>query len=294
MSTRCWSLNDHGIDLPTKMNNPSTTWSYGVSLKKFSKRLLQLSAAALAVSAAVSHSPAALGEETATLRVQFKIKGDAPKGSKITPTVDQAFCGQFGIPDETLVVNPDNKGIANVILYADTGRLGTKLPKVDAEPKTVVLANENCRFQPRVVFVTVGDTLKITNPDKVSHNANMQFLVNTPENPNIPPGGSHETTPASAEPAPIPVSCNIHPWMKAQVVVIDNPYGAASDADGVIEIKGLPAGKVTMRAIHDAGRMSTVYLNGKKTSWRGARWKLELKPGVNDLGVVEVDADVFK
>ena len=37
-----------------------------------------------------------------------------------------------------------------------------------------------------------GDTLVVTNPDPIGHNANLQFLANTPQNILIPAGQKKE------------------------------------------------------------------------------------------------------
>ncbi len=64
----------------------------------------------------------------------------------------------------------------------------------------------------------------------------------------------------------VTVKCNIHPWMKGYVRVVDTPYYAISHSDtldgkdkveknntnfGTYEIKGLPAGKVRVIAWHE-------------------------------------------
>lgn len=260
----------------------------------FSKRtvLAAIGVFALVIPSAVA-TPAG-AEETGTLRMTFKLKGDAPKSQPVQPNVDQAFCGQFQIPDESLVVNPENKGIKNVIVYVYTGRRGTDLPEMDLEAKTHVLANQNCRFEPHVVIAKKGDTIKVTNPDKVGHNANFQFFNNQQQNLTVPAGGAVDVKLEEAEPAPIPVACNIHNWMKAQLVVLDHPFAAVSSEDGVLEISGLPVGKeIVFRANHENGSLKDVIIDGEEESWRGSRFEVEIKPGMNDMGVIEVPVDAF-
>lgn len=259
----------------------------------FSKRTFLTAITALAIGATAVATPAS-AQETATLKMTFKLKGDAPKSNPIQPNVDKAFCGQFQIPDETLIVNPDNQGIKNVIVYVYTGRRGTELPEMKLEAKTHTLANENCRFEPHVVIAKKGDTIKVTNPDKVGHNANFQFFNNKQENLTVPAGGEVKVELKDSEPAPIPVACNIHNWMKAQLVVLDHPFGAVSDENGVLEISGLPVGQeIVFRANHENGSLKDVIIDGKEESWRSSKFEMELKAGMNDMGVVEIPADAF-
>jgi len=258
-------------------------------------RTPRLSVARVACLTAVLFASSAVDQETGTLRMTFKYKGDPPKPGTIDPTNDKAFCGQKEIPDESLLVNPENNGIKNVIVYVYTGRRGTELPDMELEAKTHVLANQDCRFQPHVLIAKKGDTIKVTNPDKVGHNANFAFFRNDSQNVTVPAGGEVEIELEEAEPAPIPVACNIHNWMKAQVVVLDHPFAAKSDENGVLEIKGLPTGdEIVFRANHESGSLSDVIINGEEESWRGNRFEVEIEPGMNDMGTIEVPASAFE
>ena len=238
-------------------------------------------------------------DKTGTLRITFKLKGDAPKLENIEPTTDKAFCGKKDIPDESLVVNKKNKGIKNVIVYkyVSSRDIDRNAEIKNPKPKVVTLANQACRFEPHVVITTVQDTIKVTNPDAVGHNANFTFIRNDQQNPTVPAGGSVDVVTTVNEPAPIPVTCNIHNWMKAYVLVLhpDHAYAGVSDADGVLEIKGLPVGEeIEFRANHESGSLKEVIVGGKETEWSRSRFELTIKEGLNDMGVVEVPADAFK
>lgn len=233
-------------------------------------------------------------EETGTLRMQFVYDGEVPKRPALDINKDQAFCGKHDLKNESLIVNPTNKGIKNVVLFIKTGRRGTELPEYEPVNKTHVLANENCRFEPRIVIARVGDTLKVTNPDEVGHNANVSFFRNDPANPMIPVGGEHLIELKQPEPSAMPITCNIHPWMKAFLVVTEHPFAAVSDDDGVIEIEGLPVGtKLMFQLNHEAGKIDEVEVNGKKEKWRGQRFEVEIEPGMNDWGKVTVPEDAL-
>ena len=204
--------------------------------------------------------------------------------------------GKFGLKDESLVVNKDNKGISNIFVFVYTGRGGTKLAKVPPQNKMHELANKDCRFEPHAMVLQAGDTLKVTNPDDVGHNANLQFFNNKAENFVIPAKQHKEVVLTQAEPAVTEVACNIHPWMKAQVLVLDHPFAAITDKDGVVVIKGLPAGeKIVFRATHELGTFKNeIYVDGKKDKWKSNKFEVKIKEGMNDMGVVEVPAKEFK
>jgi len=46
----------------------------------------------------------------------------------------------------------------------------------------------------------------------------------------------------------IPVHCNEHPWMKAYIGVVTNPFYAVTGKGGTFTLKGLPAGEYTIEA----------------------------------------------
>lgn len=251
------------------------------------KALTFLSALVLCSGASV------LAADTGDLKIRFEYAGDAFDPADVTVDKDIEFCGKTKLKNERLLVNKENKGIQNVVVYVYTGRGGSDLPKSKPVNKTHTLANDKCRFEPRVVIAQVGDTLKITNPDEVVHNANLNFFNNKGVNPVIPAGGEVSVELKTDEPAPIQVDCNIHPWMKARLVVLDHPFVAISDENGDMTIKGLPAGEeLVFRVWAEAADkpIDEVTIDGKKAEWKRNRFEVDIKPGMNDMGTVVVPA----
>lgn len=237
----------------------------------------------------------ALAQETGDLKIRFEYGGDPVSPDPINVNKDTQFCGQHGLVSEKLLVNSDNKGIKNVIVYVYTGRGGSDLPEASPKNETHELANSQCRFAPHIVIAQTGDTLKVTNPDPVGHNANLNFFRNNAQNFTIPAGGSKSVKLEEPEPAPIPVDCNIHPWMRAYIVVLEHPFAAKSDENGELVIKGLPAGEeLTFRVYHEAGRIDDVTVAGEQQSWRRSRFDVKIEPGVNDMGTVVIPADALE
>lgn len=235
-------------------------------------------------------------QETGTLKAKFVFGGAAFKPEPVNVNKDVDFCGKHPLVNERLLVNAEGKGIQNVVLYVFTGRGGSKLPPQAATNATHELANDKCRFEPRIVVMQAGDTLKITNPDAVGHNANLNFFANPAQNITIPPGAEKLVKVEKAEPAPIPVDCNIHPWMRAYVIALDHPFVAVSNNNGEIEIKGLPAGeKLSFRLYHEAaaGTIKEVLVDGKPTALKKNVLELDIKSGMNDVGTITIPADAL-
>ena len=49
----------------------------------------------------------------------------------------------------------------------------------------------------------------------------------------------------------MPLSCNLHRWMRAYANVVTNPFFAVTGANGAFELRGLPAGTFTIEAWHE-------------------------------------------
>ncbi len=227
------------------------------------------------------------------LKMKFVVNGKAPVMKPLMATKDPAVCANPKNPkllEETFVVGNDG-GIQNVLIYLvpDTK---TKLkihPDYEVSAKdTVVLDNVKCRFEPHVLTVRVGQTFELKSSDPVGHNSNVAFTTNNPINPTLPPLGTFKVKPADLtkpERRATPVSCSIHPWMTAWVMVQDHPYMAVSDADGVVEIKNLPVGKHTFQLWQERDG----YLNptGSAKFVKG-KAEIEIKAGMNDLKELKV------
>jgi len=218
----------------------------------------------------------------------FLYKGTPPTPNKIRPEKDPEYCGKHDIFDETLTVNKDNKGIANVVVYLVDATKPKIHPDYDKTAKDKIeVDNENCRFSPHVLGIRVGQTLVVGNKDPIAHNTKADFFKNTPFNDLIPAKGSIEKSFNQEEATPSTLACSIHPWMNGYVLIRDNPYFAISDKDGKISIKNLPAGEHTF-IVWNTKFLTSVTVDGKATTWMRGRVKLNIKKGANSLGKVEV------
>lgn len=47
------------------------------------------------------------------------------------------------------------------------------------------------------------------------------------------------------------MKCDIHPWARAWVGVLDHPFFAVTGADGRYGIRGLPPGRYTLEVWHE-------------------------------------------
>ncbi|MFM9060007.1 MAG: methylamine utilization protein [Planctomycetaceae bacterium] len=245
-----------------------------------------LLAAALAVLAA----PAARADEWGSIKGRFVFGGDAPAAAELKADKDVEVCGKHKLVNEELVVGAD-KGVANVVVFVRDKEVKVNPALKSTEP--VVLDNKSCRFEPHVVFVQTGQPLVIKNSDSVGHNSNVATTKNPPSNTLIPAEGETKLTFADEEARPAQVTCNVHPWMKAWLVVRPNPYAAVSKADGTFEIKGVPVGEVELQLTHEKGYVADTASKQGKTDKKG-RLKVKVEAGGTDLGDVVLAPAMFQ
>lgn len=244
----------------------------------------------------------------ATLTGVIKIQGSPPQLAAIAVSGDDAaVCAPGGQlpPNESVVVAKQGGGLANVLLYLDM-----KVPESWAEHpdhaarKNAVLKGpegfdqKQCRFLSHVFAMRSTQTVMLINSDPVGHNTSIQPTKGaTAQNKTLPAGASAPYNPGGATNGAFPVTCAIHPWMKAYMATFDHPYFAVSaETDGGFEIKNLPSGvDLRLRAWHEqAGYLKpvkvTVNGNADATPWKKGRYKTKLQNGQPMKMEIVIDA----
>jgi plastocyanin len=252
----------------------------------------------LAATAFVIMAGTAGAAEWGDLTATFVYDGPPPKAADAKITSDREFCTQFHVIDESLLVDAESGGVANVIMYVYVGRGKEKPPVHESYAETaqakVSLDNQHCRFAPHVVPLRTSQTLVVENSDAIGHNTNFAFLSNPGFNELIPTGGKKELQIHIEERVPVKVACNIHPWMVGWLVVKEHPYIGVSDKQGRLEIKQLPAGEWTFQMWHEkVGYLRELSFDGGTTD-RGGRFTVTIKPGTNDLGQFKLPPSLFE
>ena len=232
------------------------------------------------------------------LKITFVYGGTRPTPQPVDMgnNADAPYCIKHNPVDESLVVGPEGQ-LANVVVYLRSSDAPVHASYTEQEGQEVKLVNKGCRFEPHVAKVWTRQKLVLTNEDKMNHNSKAHFVKNDIKfNPIIQPKGSSPYEFSKSETVPIEIACNLHPWMKAHVLVRDNPYMGVSGPDGVLVIKNLPTGNWEFIIWHERpGYVTDAKRNGKSEVWTRGRVKLAIKPDVeNDLGTVEIAAELLK
>lgn len=187
--------------------------------------------------------------DTGQIAGTIKLDGPAPARRPIDMSKDPG-CAQNrngAALAENVVAGADG-GLANAVVYISQGLSGTE----PASSSPVKLEQKGCQYAPHVVAVNPGQPMSIVNDDKTIHNVH----------PDPRPGGNKgwnksqtagtppiEVVWANEEVA-IPVKCNIHPWMRAYIVVVKGPYGVSGE-NGAFKLDGVPPGTYTLTAWHE-------------------------------------------
>jgi len=173
-------------------------------------------------------------------------EGVIPHDSTITLPADQAGCGQTITPRS--VENTGTK-IGGAVVWLTDIRSGKPLPI----QRRFELVNEDCQLSPHVQAVFAPGTLNVASEDVAMHR-NRIINVGTGETEGIAPFNDNgEVVPFDRlldKPAQLEVICELHPWSKAHIVVLDHPYVAMSAKGGSFSIDDIPAGTYHVKAWH--------------------------------------------
>lgn len=247
------------------------------------------------VAAALLAGASAHGADWGTVKGKFVYKG-AAKNDPITVTKDPEYCGKHNPVDETIMLGDDG-ALQNVFvyLYVERGKKAAIHPdyKPSAEPR--VLDNHFCRFEPHALTVWTEEEFEVRNNDQgLGHNTNFHLPANGDFNLTVPNDAPIKRKFTKTESFPLGVTCNIHPWMHATVLVRDNPYMAVTGKDGAFEIKNVPAGNQEFVLWHEAkGYMRDLKVGSGKADRKG-QIKVKVPAGGEvDLGTILVPPDIL-
>jgi hypothetical protein len=108
-----------------------------------------------------------------------------------------------------------------------------------------------------VIGVQANQPIKIRNSDDTLHNIHPRPTINSEFNIGQPRKGMESTKSFDKQEIMIPVGCDVHPWMRSYISIVDHPFFAVTKDDGTYEIKGLPPGDYEVEAYHEKLKTQT-------------------------------------
>jgi plastocyanin len=205
----------------------------------------ETAAPAASAPAGKSVDAATAGEVTGSV----KLDGAAPKMKAINMAAEPS-CSKARTSPATSeeVVTGDGGSLANVVVYVKSGLDGYSFPAPTTAAK---IEQQGCQYHPHVLGIQVGQNIDVSNADQTTHNIHPIPKDNREWNESQPPGAAPIEKSFTREEIAIPVKCNVHPWMKAYMAVLPNPYFQVTDKDGKFDLKNLPPGTYTLVAWHE-------------------------------------------
>ena len=155
------------------------------------------------------------------------------------------------VMDESLLVDPSTRGLANVVIYLDKVPAGVAAPP--APQALVAMAIAGGRFVPHVSVVRTGQTTVIANQEIVDQSVHTYPSRNETIRGLAAKCGAAWSY-AKPEKSPVRIRADVCPWwlwMSAWQVVTDHPWVAVTDKDGAFSIRGLPPGKYSFKVWHE-------------------------------------------
>ena len=178
-----------------------------------------------------------------TIKGEVKFTGKAPPPVIHKTGKFKKVCGPE-ILDESLIL--ENQKVKNVVVWLE----GKQAKKLKNTPSTFTIDQKKCTYSPHVLVMPQGSELKILTSDPINHNIHTYSFDNDPINIMFLP--NQDYTQEMEEPEVIKVSCDLHSWMTAYIVVAPHSYYGITHNDGAFEIKNVPPGKYTLKVWHEA------------------------------------------
>lgn len=233
----------------------------------------------------------------ATLKGRIVVVGTPPSPGAENITKDVEVCKPGGHPamKQTIVYDPATGGLANVALYALRLDGENVHESATGEGDEVLFDQKECVFLSHMATIRVGQRLKVLNSDPVSHNTMISGRQNN-LNQNLGPGQHLFFEPKKPESVPAPVSCSIHPWMRAYLMPHENGYVTATSKDGSFAITNLPAGiDLKIQLWHEVlqKKFRDLEIDGKKQSLSNGVLPLKLENDETKEIEIKIPAAAF-
>jgi carboxypeptidase family protein len=219
-------------------------------------------------------------EGTITGKVSFD--GAPPASRKIDMSQDAKCAAAAGEKTTDDLVVTDGK-LANVFVYLKGGPVDKFTFPTPSDP--VTLDQQGCRYHPRVLGVQTNQTFKVTNSDETTHNIHPSPKVNQEWNQMQAQGAPAIEKKFSRAETLIPVKCNQHPWMKANVGVLGHPCFAVSAKDGSYTIKNVPPGTYEVVFWHETlgEQKQSVTIAAKESKTQDITYKAGATAGATSM-----------
>jgi plastocyanin len=161
-----------------------------------------------------------------------------------------------------------------MVVYLESPDADRKMP---APGKAVEVSQKGARFEPRLVVVSVGQTVNFLNNEdrEIEHNVFSNSKAKKFDLGLFGPTKSKSVT--FDTPGPVLLRCSIHRYMDGVVFVSPTPYSSLVNKDGLYEIKDVPPGKWTLKTWQGRRRFAEQTIPVTVEADKPAKVDMELK-----------------
>jgi plastocyanin len=143
------------------------------------------------------------------------------------------------------ILDQSGKPVEDAVLTATPM---TPAPELAPGSADVVVDQIDKTFVPYVTAVRAGTQVRFPNSDNIRHHVYSFSPAKKFELPLYK--GSKAAPVVFDKSGTVVMGCNIHDWMVGYVYVAETPYFGKSGADGIVQLRDLPAGRYTLRVWH--------------------------------------------
>jgi len=138
--------------------------------------------------------------------------------------------------------------VENAFVYLKEG-LGARVFAIPTDPVTI--DQQGCLYRPHVVGVRACQPIAFLNSDTVLHNVHGTPAASSQWNFSMGVQHSRRTVTIETPEIMVQVRCDVHPWMRALVGVVDHPYFAVTGPDGQFHLPDVPPGDYVIGCWHE-------------------------------------------
>lgn len=186
-----------------------------------------------------------------TIGGRVTLEGTPPKEQQLPlDAACSASCKKHGteLPRFTRTYVTKNGGLGDVLVTL----IDIPPQPIPAGTDALIINQNGCEYHPYVAACQVGQTIRVTNQDPLTHN--IHTLPKISGNKEVNKSQAEGTKPLEFvydKPEEfLQFKCDVHPWMFTYVSVLNHPFYAVTNEDGHFEIKGLPDGKYKVKFKH--------------------------------------------
>ena len=148
------------------------------------------------------------------------------------------------------ITNEKQEPLSEAVVYLESDQ-----PVSPPAEEHIEIEQKQKMFNPFVTIMPRGTTAMFPNRDGIGHHV---YSFSPVKNFQLPLS-EHETTDTITfdKPGVVTVGCNIHDWMVAYIYIVDTPWYAKSDAQGLAVIDNVPEGDYKIHVAHPGMKATT-------------------------------------